>query len=99
MVTEVSQNICRVNRIQSVDLRTAGLPDFAMDYLSRTQLKEANRLQERFRRNRNEVDAEVREVLVARMKEGCRLGEDQLKVFRELEEFFGGKGGGENGQK
>ncbi|GMI48438.1 hypothetical protein TrCOL_g6642 [Triparma columacea] len=94
---EIAPNICRVTRVQTVDLKFTGLlqkavMDKAIDYLAKGQLVEANRLQEKFRRNGKEVDAEVRGALVERMREGVELEEDQKKVFGELEELFSGEG-------
>jgi hypothetical protein len=92
---EIAPNVCRVTRIQTVDLKFSGihktLKDKAIDYLAKKQLVQANTLQEKFRRNGKEVDAEVREALVERMKEGVELKEDQKKVFGEVEELFGGE--------
>jgi hypothetical protein len=92
---EIAPNVCRVTRIQTVDLKFTGLlqkavMEKAIDYLAKNQLVEANRLQEKFRRNGKEVDAEVRGALVERMREGVELEEDQKKVFGELEKLFGG---------
>ncbi|GMI39265.1 hypothetical protein TrCOL_g5466 [Triparma columacea] len=67
--------------------------DNAIEYLAKNQLAEANRLQEKFRRNGKEVDAEVRGALVERMREGVELEEDQKKVFGDLEKLFEGEGG------
>jgi len=95
IMAEVAPNICRVTRIQTVDLKFHGIHktvmDNAIDYLAKNQLVEANRLQEKFRRNGKEVDAEVRGALVERMREGVELEEDQKEVFWELEELFGGE--------
>jgi hypothetical protein len=96
-INEIAPNVCRVTRIQTVDLKFTGLlqkavMDKAIDYLAKNQLIEANRLQEKFRRNGKEVDAEVRGALVERMREGVELEEDQKKVFGELEKLFGGQG-------
>jgi len=92
---EIAPNVCRVTRIQTVDLHFQGLQktlmDKAIDYLAKNQLVEANRLQKKFRRNGKEVDAEVRGALVERMREGVEMEEDQKKVFEELEELFGGE--------
>ena len=92
---EIAPNVCRVTRIQTVDLKFSGIHktvmDKAIDYLAKNQLVEANRLQKKFRRNGKEVDAEVRGALVERMREGVELEEDQKKVFGELEELFGGE--------
>jgi hypothetical protein len=92
---EIAPNVCRVTRIQTVDLHFKVLQktllDKAIDYLAKNELVEANRLQEKFRRNGKKVDAEVREALVERMREGVELEEDQKKVFGELEELFGGE--------
>jgi hypothetical protein len=96
---EIAPNVCRVTRIQTGDLHFSGihktLTDKAIDYLAKNQLVQANRLQKKFRRNGNEVDAEVRGALVERMREGVELEEDQKKVFWELEELFGGVSGWE----
>ncbi|GMI43365.1 hypothetical protein TrCOL_g9828 [Triparma columacea] len=90
---EIAPNVCRVTRIQTVDLKFSGIHktvmDNAIDYLAKNALVEANRLQKKFRRNGKEVDAEVRGALVERMREGSELEEDQKKVFGELEELFG----------
>ena len=59
--------------------------------LAESELADANRLQEKFRRNARKVDKEIREVLVERMKQGKKLNEEQEKVFQELETLFGGK--------
>jgi hypothetical protein len=100
IMTEVAPNVCRVTRIQTVDLKFSGihktLMDNAIDYLAKNQLVEANRLQENFRRNGKEVDAEVRGALVKRMREGVQLEEDQKKVFGDLEKMFGGVDGWED---
>ncbi|GMI44875.1 hypothetical protein TrCOL_g12708 [Triparma columacea] len=92
---EIAPNVCRVTRIQTVDLHFQGLQktliDKAIDYLAMNELVEANRLQEKFRRNGKEVDAEVRGALVERIREGVELEEDQVKVFEELEELFRGE--------
>ncbi|GMI23828.1 hypothetical protein TrCOL_g8666 [Triparma columacea] len=97
IISEVAPNVCRVTRIQSVDLKFEGLQkavmDIAVDYLAKSQLKQANLLQKKFRRNGKKVDAEVRGALVERMREGVELEEDQKKVFGELEKLFGGVGG------
>ena len=45
-ISEIAPNVCRVYRIQSVDLKAKGLPDPVINYLARTQLDAANRLQE-----------------------------------------------------
>ena len=70
IIEEVAVNVCRVTRIQTVDLHFDGIQktimDKAIDNLAKSQLQEANRLQEKFRRNRNKVDAEVRGALVVR---------------------------------
>ena len=99
IMAEVAPNVCRVTRIQTVDLKFSGIHktvmDKAIDYLTKKQLDEANRLQKKFRRNGKEVDAKVRGALVERMKEGGELEEDQKKVFGELEELFGGEREGE----
>ncbi|GMI20063.1 hypothetical protein TrRE_jg739, partial [Triparma retinervis] len=65
--------------------------DKAIDYLAKNQLMEANRLQERFRRNGKRVDAEIRNALVERIKAGVVLKEDQKKVFLDLEKLFKGE--------
>jgi hypothetical protein len=99
IMAEVAPNVCRVTRIQTVDLKFSGIHktvmDKAIDYLAKSQLVEANRLRKKFRRSGKEVDAEIRGILVERMSEGVELEEDQKKVFGELEELFGGeeKGG------
>ncbi|GMI47646.1 hypothetical protein TrCOL_g5426 [Triparma columacea] len=91
---EIAPNVCRMTRIQTVDLKFTGLlqkavMDKAIDFLAKSQLVEANMLQEKFRRNGKEVDAEVRGVLVERMKDSLELSVSQKKVFENLEEFFG----------
>ncbi|GMI41984.1 hypothetical protein TrCOL_g13771 [Triparma columacea] len=95
IIAEVAPNVCRVTHIQTFDLKFSGIhktvTDKAIDYLAKNQLVEANRLQEKFRRNRKEVDAEVRGALVERMREGVELEEDQKEVFGEVEELFGGE--------
>ncbi|GMI25113.1 hypothetical protein TrCOL_g11460, partial [Triparma columacea] len=92
---EIAPNVCRVTRIQTVDLKFSGIHktvmDNAIEYLAKNELVEANRLQKKFRRNGKEVDAEVRGALVERMREGVELEEDQKKVFEELEELFDGE--------
>jgi hypothetical protein len=91
---EIAPNVCRVTRIQTVDLKFSGIHktvmDNAIDYLAKSHLVEANMLQKKFRRKGKEVDAEVRGALVERMKEGVELEDDQKKVFGEVEELFGG---------
>ena len=85
---EIAPNVCRVTRIQTVDLKFSGIhktvTDNAIDYLAKNQLVEANRLQEKFRRNGKMVDAEVRGALVERMREGVELEEDQVKAFKVI---------------
>ena len=95
IITEVAPNVCRVTRIQTVDLHFTSIKKTIMDkavgYLAKSQLKEADRLQEKFRRNGKKVDAEVRRALVERMKEGGELTEAQRKIFTEIEELLGGE--------
>ena len=88
-ITEEAPNVSRVTRVQTVYLHAKGLPETVVDYLARSQLVEANRLQEKFRRNGKKVDAEVREVLSKQMQEGIGLSDDQIKVFSDLENLFG----------
>ncbi|GMI45735.1 hypothetical protein TrCOL_g13458, partial [Triparma columacea] len=96
IMAEVAPNVCRVTRIQTVDLKFSGIHktvmDNAIDYLAKNQLVEANRLQEKFKRNSKKVDAEVRGALVEKMREGVELEEDQKTVFGELEKLFGREG-------
>jgi hypothetical protein len=95
-ITELAPNICRMTRIQTVDAKGyIKLPTALEDIYTKSTMKEANRLQEKFRRNGKEVDSEVRGALVERMREGVELEEDQKKVFGELEELFGGEREGE----
>ena len=92
---EIAPNVCRVTRVQTVNLHFTSLQktlmDKAIDYLAKSQLVEANRLQEKFRRNGKKVDAEVREALVERMKEERELTDSQTKTFRDLEELLEGR--------
>jgi hypothetical protein len=94
IVSEVASHVCRVTRIQTGDLKLMGIPVTlkvtAMEHIARLNLKEANRLQEKFRRNGKKVDAEVREALVERIKERIELEEGQKEVFKELEDLFEG---------
>jgi hypothetical protein len=70
---------------------TLTLPRAIKISFCKSNLKWADKLKEKFKRNGEEVDAEVRRALVERMREGSELEEDQKKVFGELEKLFGGE--------
>ena len=93
VMSEIAPNVCRVTRVQNVELQGSKflIPETVINYLIENQLSEANHLQEKYRRNGREVDAEIREVVVKRMKEGCEVTEDQRVVFEDLERLFGGE--------
>jgi hypothetical protein len=87
-ISEIAPNVSQVLRIQTVDFHSDNLPDFVINLLARSQLVKAERLQEHFRRNGKEVDAEVREVVMKRMADGIELDKEQEKVLREMSHLF-----------
>jgi hypothetical protein len=56
-----------------------------------TMLEGVGKLEKELHTKGKRVDAEVRGALVERMKEGVEFRKDQVKVFEELEELFGGE--------
>ena len=75
--------------MQFVDLKL-NLPRPVLELLAKEELKYANRIQEKFRRNAREVDAEIREQLVERMQSGkVEPSADQKRYIGGLEELFG----------
>ena len=87
IITELAPNVCTYTKIESNDLKM-NLPRQLLEKLAKVRLKEANRMQDNFRRNSNKVDAEVRGALVEKMKDVTMLEEPQNEIFQELEHMF-----------
>mmetsp|Transcript_10792 Transcript_10792/g.22152 ORF Transcript_10792/g.22152 Transcript_10792/m.22152 type:complete len:1934 (-) Transcript_10792:39-5840(-) len=90
-IREIAPKVCHVVRIQSVDLH-AHLPETLVNLLTKYELKSVEKIQEKFRRNGNEVDDEIRAVIVERMKQGVQLEQDQEEVFENLKNILGANG-------
>ena len=79
IVTEVAPKICTLMRIQSIDFH-ASLPDPIINMLTKNEATKTKEVQDTHRRNDNEVDAEVREVIIAKMMKGVEL--DEVRMTR-----------------
>jgi hypothetical protein len=66
-------------RIQSIDFH-ASLPDPIINMLTKNEATKTKEVQDTHRRNDNEVDAEVREVIIAKMMKGVEL--DEVRMTR-----------------
>ena len=88
-IEPIGPTLSKVTRVQSVDLKL-NLPRPVLELLAREELKGANHIQAKLRRNGRKVDAEVRELLVERMKRGeIELSDDQKRTIEGLEDLFG----------
>ena len=78
IVRELTENTCEWTRVQQVNLKVS-LPKPVMDMLTKNELGMANRFQEEYRRNGNDVDKETRLAIAKIMKErrGVPLTADQ----------------------
>jgi hypothetical protein len=92
IITSLAPNVCRWTRIQCIDFNATAKSDSMENFLVNKHLSWANEMQEKFKRNSKEVDAEVQAAHVEVMKEGVTLNASQKEVFRDLEDFFRGEG-------
>ena len=95
IIEEVAPKVCNVLRIQTVNLNS-NLPRAITTMFAKSQMKWANVMQEKYRRNGKVVDKEVRDALVERMIEGVDLEVDQEKIFEEVHNILGGEEGWED---
>ena len=77
IITEVAPNVCTIMKIQNIDFH-ASLPDPILNILTKGEANKAREVQDLYRRNHKEVDAEIREVLVKKMKKGVDLEEVRM---------------------
>jgi len=90
IIKEVTENTCEWTKVLQADLKIS-LPGRVMDIAARQHLGGANETQEKFRRNRKEVDRErgaaLAEVMIGRR--GVALMEDQVEVFERCVKMAG----------
>ena len=84
-----SQNICEWTRIQVVNIGVK-LPKKVMQILTANQLKWASKVQERHRRNEQEIENELKFDLIRKMEEhkNCPLFDDQEDSFNKSKELL-----------
>ena len=92
IITSLAPNVCRWTRIQSIEFNATAKSDSLENFLINKHLVWANEMQEKFKRNSKEVDAEVQAAHVETMKEGATLNASQKEVFADLEDLFRGEG-------
>mmetsp|Transcript_14619 Transcript_14619/g.29983 ORF Transcript_14619/g.29983 Transcript_14619/m.29983 type:complete len:1930 (-) Transcript_14619:32-5821(-) len=93
VVEEVTANISRWTRVMYVDLK-ANLLKPALLKVAKSELRWANTQKEKYRRNDKRVDMELREEIIDQMKSaspGRGLESDQIMVFQQLDQLFGGE--------
>ncbi|GMH68630.1 hypothetical protein TL16_g04977 [Triparma laevis f. inornata] len=84
IIKEVTEQTCEWTKSLQGDLKIPNLPRTILDFVAKQQLKSANEMWEKYKRNGREVDVEKCEYLagVMKVKRGEELMEDQKPVFK-----------------